>query len=338
VAVDNNHRQSKLKRILAVDDSPIILSLIKNILSGHDYQVETAGDGQEALEKYVKFRPHLVTLDLAMPGMDGYQTLRSLKEIDRYANVIMITASEHSSALEECLGKGAVGYVAKPFKPNELISVIEQASRSTNYRDRNIVSMFLLVADKIQNNMSDMFPASADLSITLEDVKVRDNSLSSSQSEDTDAQDESMSSAHASNLEDQSISNPEITMPSDEHVSFLTEIDGQAIGLVISLIKKSDLDILFGRSGDDLEPHNSKSKEFFNIINTKVLSQLADATHLKLKTKPTVYMKPKENEPFWRTASNQWKQITKASFRVNYGILSIPIEIQLWYNGGHIFS
>lgn len=338
MTIENNHRQSKLKRILAVDDSPIILSLIKDILSSHDYQVETAGDGQEALEKYVKFRPHLVTLDLAMPGMDGYQTLRNLKDIDRYANVVMVTASEHSSALQECLGKGAVGFVAKPFKPNELINVIEQASRSTNYHDRNIVSMFSLVADKIQNVMNDMFPSSADVSVTLEDVKVRHNSLSNSQSEGLDGQDGLMSSAHASNLEDDSISNPEITMPFDEHVSFLTEIDGQAIGLVISFIKKSDLVILFGRSPDDLEHNSSKSKEFFNIINTKVLSQLADATRLKLKTKPTIYMKPKEKEQFWRLTSNLWNQIAKASFRMNYGILSIPIEIQLWYNGGHIFS
>lgn len=312
----------ELIRILAVDDSPTIRSLIKDILSSHDYQVETAGDGQEALEKYVKFRPHLVTLDLAMPGMDGYQTLKSLKEIDRYANVVMITASEHSSALQECLGSGAVGFVAKPFKPRELINIIEQASRSTNYNDRNIVSMFSLVSDKIQNIINDMFPTSTDVSLTLEDVKVHHNSLSNGQSEGQDGAN----------------SNPLITMPSDQHVSFLTEIDGQAMGLVISSIRTSDLVILFGRSSDGLEHDSSKSKEFFNIINTKILSQLADSTHLKLKGKPTIFMKPKEKEQFWRTSSNLWNQIAKGSFRMNYGILTIPIEIQLWYNGGHIFS
>lgn len=326
-----------MKRILAVDDSPVILSLIKVILSSHGYQVETAEGGQEALEKYVKFRPHLVTLDLAMPGMDGYQTLRNLKDIDRYANVIMITASEHSSALQECLGKGAVGFIAKPFKPNELINVIEQTSKSTNYHDRNIVSMFSLAVDKIQSIMNEMLPSSADVTVTLEAVKVYDNSLSG-HPESTDGQNEPMSDAHASNLKDDSISNPEITMSSDEHVSFLTEIDGQAIGLVISFIKKSDLKILFGGSPDDLGHNSGKSKEFFNIVNTKVISQLADATHLKLKTKPTIYMKPKEKEQFWKSASNLWNQIARASFRMNYGILSIPIDIQLWYNGGHIFS
>jgi CheY-like chemotaxis protein len=65
-----------LKRILAVDDSPVILSLIKDVLTARDYSVETANDGQDALEKYAEFKPDVVTLDLTMPLMDGYQVLR----------------------------------------------------------------------------------------------------------------------------------------------------------------------------------------------------------------------------------------------------------------------
>lgn len=316
-----------------MDDSPIILSLIKDILTARDYSVETANDGQDALEKYAEFKPDVVTLDLAMPGLDGYQILRRLRDIDRYSKIIMITASEHSSALQDCLEKGAVGYLSKPFKPKELVDIIEKASRNANNPDKNVVSLFSLVADKIQNIMDGMFPSSR-ASVSLEDVKVLHNAIDTSQEKDSGSQDDSTLSN-----ETNSVLSPETLLPSCDQVSFLTEIDGQAIGMVISFIGKSDLELLFEHNGGSPESVDTKAKEFFNILNTKVLSQLADATHLKLKTRPTMYLRrPSDKDQFWRSTSNLWDQIAKASFKLNYDGHVIPIDVQLWYDGGRIFT
>jgi two-component system chemotaxis response regulator CheY len=298
------------------------LSLIKDILTARDYSVETANDGQDALEKYAEFKPDVVTLDLAMPGMDGYQILRRLKDIDRYSKIIMITAAEHSFALQDCLEKGAVGFLSKPFKPKELVDIIEKASKNASDPNKNVISLFSLVTDKIQNIMDGMSPTRR-ASVTLDDLKVLRIASDTSQerSEDRD-----------------SILSPEMILPSGDQVSFLTEIEGQAIGMVISFIGKSDLELLFDHSAGSPESVSSKAKEFFNILNTKVLSQLSDATHLKLKNRPTMYLRrPSEKDQFWRSTSNLWDQIAKASFKLNYDGHVIPIDVQLWYDGGRIF-
>jgi two-component system, chemotaxis family, chemotaxis protein CheY len=309
----------ELKRVLAVDDSPVVLNLIKEILSSRGYQVETANDAAEALEKYASFKPHVVTLDLALPGTDGYQILSTLKDFDSDANVIMVTASEHASALKECMTKGAVGFLTKPFKPKELISMIEQASDTTKYEDRNVTSLFSLVSDRFQNLLKSMYPSFA-VSVNLDYVKVLHNASSS---ENQDGQDTST----------------QMTMPSKEHVAFLTEVDGQQIGLVISLIKESDLKVLFVDSKADLESCINNAKEFFNVLNTKVLSQLSEATQLKLKTKQTIHMSAaRSDEQFWRSRSALWSHIAEASFTVNYSKRAIPIHVLLWYNGARIFA
>jgi two-component system chemotaxis response regulator CheY len=321
-----------LKKVLAVDDSPVTLSLIKDILTAHDYLVETVNDGLDALEKYAEFKPDVVTLDLAMPGLDGYQILRRLKDIDRYSKIIMITASEHSSALKDCLEKGAVGYLSKPFKPKELVDIIENASRNASNPVKNIVSLFSLVTDKIQNIMDGMFP-SLRASVSLEDVKVFHNAIESSQTSSVNENESRLSN------DSDSILTPQMILPSGDQVSFLTEIDGQEIGMVISFIGKSDIELLFDQNGGSAESVNNRAKEFFNILNTKVLSQLADATHLKLKTRPTMYLRrPSDKDQFWRSTSNLWDQIAKASFKLNYDGHVIPIDVQLWYDGGRIFS
>jgi len=316
------NQEDGLKRILAIDDSPVILSLIKDILS-HGYIVETATSGRDALEKYSEFKPDVVTLDLTMPVMDGYEVLRRLKAIDKHCRVIMISASEHSSALQDCLETGAAGFLSKPFKPKELLDVIEKSSKNASNPDKNIVSMFSLVTDKIQNIMDVMFPG-ARASVNLQDVKVLHNTIESSQE---------------TNQDSDSVLSPGMILPSDDQVSFLSEIEGQEIGMVASFIKKSDLDLLFDHDGGGAESVNNRAKELFNIINAKVLSQLADATHSNLKTKPIMLMsRPSEHDQFWRSTSSLLDQVAKASFLVTYGWHLIKIDVQLWYDGGRIFA
>jgi two-component system chemotaxis response regulator CheY len=115
-------------KVLAVDDNPAIVSLINDILTSRGYQVETAENGKTALQKYPLFKPNIVTLDLMMPEMSGYETLTKILEIDRKAIVIMLTANGEDDAVIECMKRGAMGYLTKPFKANELIESLQTAA------------------------------------------------------------------------------------------------------------------------------------------------------------------------------------------------------------------
>lgn len=115
-------------KVLAVDDAEAIVNLIKDILTSRGHEVETAKDGQSALTKYAQFKPHIVTLDLNMPGISGYDTLTKILEMDRRAIVIILTANDQDTALQECMKRGAAGYIMKPFKPNELLESLQTAA------------------------------------------------------------------------------------------------------------------------------------------------------------------------------------------------------------------
>jgi DNA-binding response OmpR family regulator len=104
-------------RILAVDDDPALLDTLREYLArpGGRYVVETATRGIEALELVERERPHLVILDVEMPGMNGVQVLQSLRAVDPTIPVIMLTANTDGSVAAETLKLGAVSYAPKPL-------------------------------------------------------------------------------------------------------------------------------------------------------------------------------------------------------------------------------
>jgi CheY-like chemotaxis protein len=114
--------------VLAVDDMPSIVELIEDALRAKGHEVETANDGMTALVKYEKFKPDIVTLDLSMPVMSGYEVLNKILEINNNAIVIILTANDEDVAFQECLKRGAAGYIMKPFKPSELLDSLETAA------------------------------------------------------------------------------------------------------------------------------------------------------------------------------------------------------------------
>jgi two-component system chemotaxis response regulator CheY len=93
---------------------------------GHEV-VGEAETGQTAVELYEKVRPDLVILDILMPDMNGLEALKKIREIDPDARVLMCTASEQSSHVQEALSLGARGYIVKPFTKEIILSTIENA-------------------------------------------------------------------------------------------------------------------------------------------------------------------------------------------------------------------
>lgn len=99
-------------RILAVDDDPALLDTLREYIEnlGNRYIVETAARGSDALWMAARARPHVVILDVEMPGMSGLQVLTSLRALDPTIPVIVLTANTDGSVAAETLKLGAVSY------------------------------------------------------------------------------------------------------------------------------------------------------------------------------------------------------------------------------------
>jgi two-component system KDP operon response regulator KdpE len=115
-------------RVLVVDDEQRILNFLSSKLRVSGYEVLTASNGAEALEQVQAQEPDLVVLDIMMPKMDGFETL---KELRSFSSVPVIILSAKGSNVDKVKGLdlGADDYLAKPFSPDELIARIESVRR-----------------------------------------------------------------------------------------------------------------------------------------------------------------------------------------------------------------
>jgi two-component system KDP operon response regulator KdpE len=116
--------------ILVVDDDPQIRRALRIMLTGQGYEIDDAACGEGALEKLRQHRFDLVLLDVGMPGMDGLETCRAIREQSEIG-IIMLTVRDREVDKIEALDAGADDYVTKPFKSAELSARIRAALRRT---------------------------------------------------------------------------------------------------------------------------------------------------------------------------------------------------------------
>jgi Response regulators consisting of a CheY-like receiver domain and a winged-helix DNA-binding domain len=114
--------------ILIVDDEPRIRDFVRMNLELEHYRVLEAGNGQEALDELRENLPDLVVLDVMMPDMDGFETLKAIREVSTVP-VIMLTVRQTEQDRIHGLDLGADDYMAKPFSPRELLSRIHALLR-----------------------------------------------------------------------------------------------------------------------------------------------------------------------------------------------------------------
>jgi two-component system, chemotaxis family, chemotaxis protein CheY len=114
-------------KILIVDDSSLSRRTLRRILESAEYEIVEADDGMAALEVYFLEKPSLVLLDLVMKGMYGLDVLVKLREMDQQARVVVASADIQSSTRKMVDEAGALGFINKPFVPEQVIAAVEAA-------------------------------------------------------------------------------------------------------------------------------------------------------------------------------------------------------------------
>jgi excisionase family DNA binding protein len=120
---------SEKKRILVVDDEPSVVTFIEGALQLEaKYEVAVATDGFEAGQQVISFEPHLIILDIMLPGMDGFEVCRRVKtdESTKHVKVLAITGFATEENIEKILHTGADDYLAKPLKLQDLHQKVEE--------------------------------------------------------------------------------------------------------------------------------------------------------------------------------------------------------------------
>lgn len=116
-------------KVLLVDDEVEFASALAERLQLRNYDVKAASNAFEALGIIHSFLPDVVILDLKIPGMDGIETLKTIKKFDPTIEVIMLTGHGDSQSVEEGMKSGAFEYIMKPVEIAELTSKIDKAQK-----------------------------------------------------------------------------------------------------------------------------------------------------------------------------------------------------------------
>lgn len=127
-----NETQVAEARLLVVDDEPNIVELLSASLRFAGFEVVTATNGQQALTMIASYQPDLVVLDVMMPGIDGFEVVRRMRESEQRIPVLFLTAKDATEAKITGLTLGADDYITKPFSLEEAIARIRAVLRRAN--------------------------------------------------------------------------------------------------------------------------------------------------------------------------------------------------------------
>ena len=116
-----------MARILIIDDSEFSRQRTVEILKGNGFDVLEAAGGREGLQKAQGNKPDCIILDLLMPEMNGYQVLNEIKEKGITIPIVVLSADIQDTTQQECFKLGAVDFVTKPPKEEELLKAVQEA-------------------------------------------------------------------------------------------------------------------------------------------------------------------------------------------------------------------
>ena len=112
------------RKLLVVDDEGDVRNFFTNFFGRREIEVLAASNAEEAIKTVMSQRPKAVLLDIKMEGMDGIETLRRIKELDKQVKVIMVTGREDDEAKQETKRLGAYGFIHKPIELDEVEKLV----------------------------------------------------------------------------------------------------------------------------------------------------------------------------------------------------------------------
>lgn len=170
-----NTKQNKSKKILIVDDNPRNVEVVASLLSGQNYEIEFASSGEEGLEWTDSTSFDLILMDIMMPGMNGYEACRKIKEKNGYKDVpvIFLTAKTDTESLAKAFDAGGVDYVSKPFRPEELLARVA-THLELKQRREELKELNAHLEEKVRERTRQLQEANTKLSIALKDLKQLD--------------------------------------------------------------------------------------------------------------------------------------------------------------------
>ncbi|MFG6368470.1 MAG: response regulator [Lachnospiraceae bacterium] len=116
-----------MAKVMVVDDAVFMRMTIKKMLEAHGHSViGEAGNGVEAVKKYVEINPDVVLLDITMPEMNGVDALKRIKEVDKKAKVIICSAMGQQAMVAQAIQSGAKDFVVKPFEEGRLVAAVDR--------------------------------------------------------------------------------------------------------------------------------------------------------------------------------------------------------------------
>lgn len=296
-----------MARILAIDDSEHNVQLIRDILVTRNHVVETASSGREGLEKYAAFRPDLVLLDLAMPEMDGSEVLERLIKTDGDARVVMVSAVGNRQILENCLEKGAIGYVEKPFSVKNLASVVSSVIAGKAYP--RIFALLSLVTSKTEKKVQDVLGSAATL-------RLAGMSLAGAQSKDA---------SFRSKFADES------SMHVQQGTAiFFNRFAGDRNGMVGSLVRDGDMDVFLGDALYEKSPGRYKvGSDFFSLVNGRFLAEIGAHKKIDLKPRHAEFHVVGQSDDFWESLTSGYQKSCGVSLELTYFGSPVEFEVHL---------
>ena len=117
------------KTVLVVEDDNDLLMIYKEILELNKFEVHTAENGQEGVEKFKEVQPSLVIMDGDMPVLDGYEAFNQIKKLDSNANVVIVTGmAEYEKKNQEAIKRGLIKVITKPLGIDQLVDLAQKYS------------------------------------------------------------------------------------------------------------------------------------------------------------------------------------------------------------------
>jgi DNA-binding response OmpR family regulator len=129
--------ETKTPRVLIADDNPEGVELLEAYLSGTDYDIQTAHDGEETLRKVQEAKPDLILLDIMMPKISGFEVCKRLKADAKTRDIVvlMVTALDQHSDIDRAVDAGTDDFLTKPINKAELLLRVKAALESRKHAD-----------------------------------------------------------------------------------------------------------------------------------------------------------------------------------------------------------